>query len=112
MRLVMFDDGKGARLGAMREGAIADLASVCAFQDVLSVCDAGLGAVSELARLAGTAPSVKLGAARLHAPIPRPRRNISGVGKNYPAHAKESHASAFDPTATSAVPPFANTEFG
>jgi 2-keto-4-pentenoate hydratase/2-oxohepta-3-ene-1,7-dioic acid hydratase in catechol pathway len=32
----------------------------------------------------------------LEAPIPRPRRNIYCVGKNYHEHAKEFAASSFD----------------
>src|SRR3954469_25875474 len=104
MRLVMFDDGKGARLGALTGNLIADLASVTAFQDVLACCDAGLAALPELAAAAAGAPQVKLTSSRLHAPIPRPRRNVFCVGKNYHEHAKEFHASGFDATATSAVP--------
>jgi 2-keto-4-pentenoate hydratase/2-oxohepta-3-ene-1,7-dioic acid hydratase in catechol pathway len=34
----------------------------------------------------------------IHAPIPRPRRNIFCVGKNYRAHADEFHRSGFDST--------------
>ncbi len=35
----------------------------------------------------------------LHAPIPRPRRNVFCVGKNYHAHAREFAASGFDSSA-------------
>ena len=104
MRLAMFDDGKGARLGAIMGDGIADLASVTAFKDVLASCDAGLAALSELSNAASAAPKASLNSVRLHAPIPRPRRNIFCVGKNYHEHAKEFHASGFDATATSAVP--------
>jgi 2-keto-4-pentenoate hydratase/2-oxohepta-3-ene-1,7-dioic acid hydratase in catechol pathway len=40
-----------------------------------------------------------LGQVRLTAPIPKPRRNIFCVGKNYHAHAKEFAGSGFDSSA-------------
>ena len=43
-------------------------------------------------------------AVRLLAPIPRPRRNIFCVGKNYHEHAKEFARSGFDSTAKEIVP--------
>jgi len=43
-----------------------------------------------------TGPSVALAKVELLAPIPRPRRNIFCVGKNYAAHAKEFAGSGFD----------------
>ncbi|RYX96465.1 MAG: FAA hydrolase family protein [Comamonadaceae bacterium] len=42
-----------------------------------------------------------LGDVRITAPIPRPRRNIFCVGKNYHAHAKEFAGSGFDSSAKS-----------
>jgi 2-keto-4-pentenoate hydratase/2-oxohepta-3-ene-1,7-dioic acid hydratase in catechol pathway len=41
----------------------------------------------------------------LEAPIPRPRRNIFCVGKNYHEHAKEFASSGFDSSATEGVVP-------
>jgi 2-keto-4-pentenoate hydratase/2-oxohepta-3-ene-1,7-dioic acid hydratase in catechol pathway len=43
--------------------------------------------------------AVPLDSVRLVAPIPRPRRNIFCVGKNYHAHAKEFAGSGFDSSA-------------
>jgi 2-keto-4-pentenoate hydratase/2-oxohepta-3-ene-1,7-dioic acid hydratase in catechol pathway len=43
--------------------------------------------------------AVPLDSVRLTAPIPRPRRNIFCVGKNYHAHAKEFAGSGFDSSA-------------
>ncbi len=104
MRLVMFDDGRGARLGALDGQMIADLASATAHRDVLSVVRAGLSAIASLKDAASQAPQIAMASARLLAPIPRPARNIFCVGKNYHEHAKEFHASGFDSTSTSAVP--------
>ncbi len=44
-------------------------------------------------------PAVPLGQVKLIAPLPRPRRNIFCVGKNYHAHAKEFAGSGFDSSA-------------
>jgi 2-keto-4-pentenoate hydratase/2-oxohepta-3-ene-1,7-dioic acid hydratase in catechol pathway len=46
-----------------------------------------------------TGAPIALGAVQLIAPIPRPRRNIFCVGKNYHAHAKEFAGSGFDSSA-------------
>nr|WP_236589699.1 fumarylacetoacetate hydrolase family protein [Ramlibacter aurantiacus] len=46
-------------------------------------------------RLPASGPSLPLSAVRLDAPLPRPRRNLWCVGRNYHAHAKELAASVF-----------------
>jgi 2-keto-4-pentenoate hydratase/2-oxohepta-3-ene-1,7-dioic acid hydratase in catechol pathway len=46
-----------------------------------------------------TGAPVAIGAIQLTAPVPRPRRNIFCVGKNYHAHAKEFAGSGFDSSA-------------
>jgi 2-keto-4-pentenoate hydratase/2-oxohepta-3-ene-1,7-dioic acid hydratase in catechol pathway len=104
MRLVMFDDGRGARLGVLNGKDIADVASGSSFKDVLACCDAGIEAIAELNNLASSAPKIELLSVKLCAPIPNPRRNIFCVGKNYHEHAQEFHASGFDSSSTSAVP--------
>lgn len=48
-----------------------------------------------------TSAPIALEAVRLLAPLPRPRRNIFCVGKNYHAHAKEFAGSGFDSSAKS-----------
>jgi 2-keto-4-pentenoate hydratase/2-oxohepta-3-ene-1,7-dioic acid hydratase in catechol pathway len=48
-----------------------------------------------------TRAAVPLADVQLTAPIPRPRRNIFCVGKNYHAHAKEFAGSGFDSSAKS-----------
>ena len=47
---------------------------------------------------------VPLGAVKLLAPIPEPRRDIFCVGKNYFAHAAEFHSSGFDSSAKEQIP--------
>lgn len=44
---------------------------------------------------AASGPALPLEAVRLEAPLPRPRRNLWCVGRNYHAHAKELQASVF-----------------
>ncbi|MBE7367278.1 fumarylacetoacetate hydrolase family protein [Ramlibacter pallidus] len=51
--------------------------------------------------LPATGPAIPLQQVQLVAPIPRPRRNVFCVGKNYHAHAKEFAGSGFDSSAKS-----------
>lgn len=57
------------------------------------------------APLPGIRTTVALEAVTLEAPIPRPRRNIFCVGKNYHEHAKEFASSGFDSSAAAGVVP-------
>src|SRR5690349_1547228 len=73
----------------------------------LAVRQRMLGALPVIEALARGEALPPLGAAlpldgvRLTAPLPRPRRNIFCVGKNYHAHAKEFAGSGFDSSAKS-----------
>lgn len=73
----------------------------------LSAAEAALGALPIVeAQAAGralppTGPALALQQLQLVAPVPRPRRNIFCVGKNYHAHAKEFAGSGFDSSAKS-----------
>ena len=49
--------------------------------------------------LPATGAAIALASVRLTAPVPRPRRNIFCVGKNYHAHAREFAKSGFDSSA-------------
>jgi 2-keto-4-pentenoate hydratase/2-oxohepta-3-ene-1,7-dioic acid hydratase in catechol pathway len=51
--------------------------------------------------LPATGQAIPLEQVQLSAPIPRPRRNVFCVGKNYHAHAKEFAGSGFDSSAKS-----------
>jgi 2-keto-4-pentenoate hydratase/2-oxohepta-3-ene-1,7-dioic acid hydratase in catechol pathway len=81
----------------------ADGARIEPFQ--LTPAEAALGALPIVeAQAAGralpaTGMAIALGQVQLTAPIPRPRRNIFCVGKNYHAHAKEFAGSGFDSSA-------------
>ena len=65
------------------------------------------GALALVERLAAgtalpaTGPAIPLAQVTLEAPLPRPRRNIFCVGKNYYEHAHEFAKSGFDSSAAS-----------
>ena len=73
----------------------------------LDAAQAALGALPVVEALVAGRPLPATGAAialdqvQLTAPIPRPRRNIFCVGKNYHAHAREFAGSGFDSSAKS-----------
>jgi 2-keto-4-pentenoate hydratase/2-oxohepta-3-ene-1,7-dioic acid hydratase in catechol pathway len=72
-----------------------------------AVANADLGALPLVEQLVAGQPLPAVTAAigieqvQLTAPIPRPRRNVFCVGKNYHAHAKEFAGSGFDSSAKS-----------
>src|SRR5205085_2145589 len=92
--------------GKIRAGIVSpDLLSILPVQ--MSDADHALGAlrivehIAEKGEVPATGAPVALGAVQLVAPLPRPRRNIFCVGKNYHAHAKEFAGSGFDSSAKS-----------
>ena len=83
----------------------ADLASVQPFD--MSAAERALGALPVIERLANgrglpaLLPAIAMSALRLTAPLPKPRRNIFCVGKNYFEHARDFAGSGFDSSAKS-----------
>ena len=83
----------------------ADLASVQPFD--LSAAERSWGALPVIERLAdgrglpALLPAIAMSALSLTAPLPKPRRNIFCVGKNYFEHAREFAGSGFDSSAKS-----------
>jgi 2-keto-4-pentenoate hydratase/2-oxohepta-3-ene-1,7-dioic acid hydratase in catechol pathway len=83
----------------------ADLASVQPFD--MSAAERALGALPVIERLAegrglpALLPAIAMRALSLTAPLPKPRRNIFCVGKNYFEHAREFAGSGFDSSAKS-----------
>ena len=102
MRLVTYRPAidAAARLGALHEGRVVDLARLGAGAGValpdtmLDFIDMGPDAVRLAGELLGR--GVPAGCAlpqanvQLLAPIPRPRKNIFGIGLNYTEHVRES----------------------
>ena len=92
-----------ARLGAIINDLVVDLARFGATRGVdlpstmLEFIDLGPAAVSAVSALIGSAKgvfpigsAVPLSNVKLLAPIPRPRKNIFGIGLNYTEHVAES----------------------
>jgi 2-keto-4-pentenoate hydratase/2-oxohepta-3-ene-1,7-dioic acid hydratase in catechol pathway len=100
LKLITFADRKGARVGALiGEDKVLDLAAAwaggvhapCA-QDMLALIEAGPPALAAAKALVADAPAAFLldrAAVTLKAPIPRPRRNVFCVGRNYMEHVAE-----------------------
>ena len=98
-KLVTFTDGKNPRPGVLLDGdRVLDLAAAAsgAFAeqaaDMLSLIEAGPAALTAIRTLAAEPPPnavLDAGAVRLLAPIPRPRRNVFCVGRNYMDHVAE-----------------------
>jgi 2-keto-4-pentenoate hydratase/2-oxohepta-3-ene-1,7-dioic acid hydratase in catechol pathway len=94
-KLATISDAKGMRVGAvLDDGRIVDLvaAGVAAAADMIGLIEAGPAALAAARAAAASAPAAAIlakGAARIEAPIPRPRRNVFCVGRNYMDHVAE-----------------------
>ena len=91
--------------GAVRVGEIsADGSAVLELDLGVDVSESGVVAILNAQRAgklpAGHAARHALSDVRLLAPIPRPRRNVFCVGKNYFEHAREFAGSGFDTSVT------------
>ena len=84
MRVATFTVG-----GERRVGRVDDIdCTVAPFDIPAADADAGVAAlITRNGLLPGTLSPIRLDRLRLDAPIPRPRRNIFCVGKNYHEHA-------------------------
>lgn len=105
MRIATYVQGQQRRVGVVSEDGL----TVQALEVAPEVAELGvLGLIEahdEAAQLAalGRGAATPLDTVRLLAPIPRPRRNIFCVGRNYHAHAKELSGSVFKASNTDAA---------
>ena len=103
MRLVTFSDANGMRIGVhdVESDTIVDLAAVSRLpKDMTGFIALGRNGLKRArAALRSGEGRLPFASVRLHAPIPRPAKNILCVGKNYYDHAKEFHNSGFDASA-------------
>ena len=105
MKLVTYRDGMAAeaRLGVVQNGLVIDVeylgdaVGAALPSDMLTLIDLGPDALAAIARalseIEGARPAglaVPEENLRLLAPIPRPRKNIFGIGLNYVEHVAES----------------------
>src|SRR5687767_7776596 len=108
MRYVTFSQSSNPtpRLGALRDGRVLDLSANGGPPSLLALIQAGPAqwqrarAVAEAMGDAGH----PLDGVRLHAPIPRPLKNVFCLGLNYVAHAKESAAARNKETKIPEIP--------
>jgi 2-keto-4-pentenoate hydratase/2-oxohepta-3-ene-1,7-dioic acid hydratase in catechol pathway len=100
LKLITFSDRKGARVGALiGEDKVLDLAAAWSggtlaprAQDMIALIEGGPPALAAAKALATNPPTAALlarSAVSLLAPIPRPRRNVFCVGRNYMEHGAE-----------------------
>ena len=105
MKIVAFERDGAPGVGLLSE----DGASVSPFE--LSAADAagGVQVLADLAAEGKPAPStggaIPMEGLKLRAPMPRPKRNIFCVGKNYHDHAHEFAGSGFDSSAAAGAVP-------
>jgi 2-keto-4-pentenoate hydratase/2-oxohepta-3-ene-1,7-dioic acid hydratase in catechol pathway len=79
--------------------------TVSAFDLSLAEAEGGVLAVVGRNPLPSCLSPTPLSEVELEAPIPRPRRNVFCIGKNYHEHAKEFASSGFDSSAAAGVTP-------
>jgi 2-keto-4-pentenoate hydratase/2-oxohepta-3-ene-1,7-dioic acid hydratase in catechol pathway len=79
--------GSSPRLGTIRGDRVHE---VSGFQTLLEFIDAGPQAWRDTARGDDPSSGHPLSAVRVHAPIPRPRKNVFCLGLNYISHMRES----------------------
>ena len=91
MRYVTFSlsAGSSPRLGKIRGDRVHEVGG---FQSLLEFIEAGPPAWRDMARSDDRAPGHPLSAVHVHAPIPRPRKNVFCLGLNYVSHMRESSA--------------------
>jgi 2-keto-4-pentenoate hydratase/2-oxohepta-3-ene-1,7-dioic acid hydratase in catechol pathway len=110
MKLAIFSQGtdktsETKRLCVVLGEQIADLSQVPGAPVTMAACCAlGDGGLDRLTNWAEVAPRLPLASVVLHAPFPRPARNVFCVGKNYHEHAREFAQSGFDASTKDVVP--------
>ena len=108
MRLVTFSDAQGRRVGVhdAESGTIVDLAVGTRLpRDMTAFIALGKNGLARARRAVRSGEGrIPAGSVKLHAPIPRPAKNILCVGKNYHDHAREFHSSGVDATGKEVVP--------
>lgn len=91
MKFVRFDDGGGAKIGAVKGDGIVDLVGAgCRWTTIRAIAGGGAGALESLQATVDSAePALSLSEARLLAPIERPGKYLA-IGMNYAKHLEEA----------------------
>ncbi|MPZ52604.1 MAG: DUF2437 domain-containing protein, partial [Acidimicrobiia bacterium] len=109
MKLVTIEEKGRPHTGVLNDdiGTVRDLSPVADdIGGVLDVISGGDVALDMIDGVVFEAPEIPLTDVRLMAPIPRPRKNIAAVGRNYLDHAKEFSDSGFDASERQSVPDY------
>ena len=108
MRLVTFSDDKGTRVGVhdLASNTIVDLSAGTRLpQDMNGFIALGKNGLSRARRAVKSGEGrIPFASVKIHAPIPRPAKDILCVGKNYHDHAAEFHASGVDASGKETIP--------
>ena len=100
MRLVTFSDAQGMRIGVhdAESDTIVDITAASRLpKDMMQFVALGKNGLQRARRAVKSGEHrIAASAVKLHAPFPRPAKNILCVGKNYHDHAREFHNSGFD----------------
>lgn len=109
MRLVTFSDAQDARIGVhdAATNTVVDLSASSRLpKEMAAFVALGRNGLQRARRaLKSGEGRLAVDSVKIHAPFPRPARNVLCVGKNYHDHAREFHASGFDASAgTDAIP--------
>jgi 2-keto-4-pentenoate hydratase/2-oxohepta-3-ene-1,7-dioic acid hydratase in catechol pathway len=105
VRLVTFSPPSSTpRAGAVVDGGVVDLTDAGLPADMTELIRLGDPALASAAEAIERAAPVAHHDVRIHAPIPRPRKNVMCVGRNYADHAAEFSRSGFDASERSTVP--------
>jgi 2-keto-4-pentenoate hydratase/2-oxohepta-3-ene-1,7-dioic acid hydratase in catechol pathway len=100
MRLVTFSDAQGTRIGVhdAESDTIADITAGSRLpKDMTQFVALGKNGLQRARRAVRSGENrIAASAVKIHAPFPRPAKNILCVGKNYHDHAREFHNSGFD----------------
>ena len=94
LNLITFADAAGSRVGVLLDGGrVLDLGvAMPPARDMISVIEAGAPMLAAIRALAANPPAnavLPLASVALQAPIPKPRRNVFCVGRNYMDHVAE-----------------------
>ena len=108
MRLVTFTEGDTTRIGVHDAAAneIVDLAATTRLpRDMNAFIALGKKGLQRARRAVRSGEGrIPVANVKLHAPIPRPAKNVLCVGKNYYDHAEEFHSSGVDASGKEAIP--------
>jgi 2-keto-4-pentenoate hydratase/2-oxohepta-3-ene-1,7-dioic acid hydratase in catechol pathway len=105
VRLVTFSaSSTPIRTGVLVDGGVVDVTEAGLPADMTDFIRLGEMGLETAAEMVDRAAPIPLHEVRIHAPLPRPPKNVMCVGRNYRDHAAEFSRSGFDASERSVVP--------